>query len=94
MKPTTFILLALVYLHGVFAIEGGTIAEIYSYPFMASLQQDHHHDLGYRHFCGPSIGNSDTLITAAHCVFGLDANDFIARVGSTCKYFRWPRTQG
>jgi hypothetical protein len=49
---------------------------------MASLQQDQH-DLGYFHFYGASIGNSDTLITAAHCVTGLNANDFIARVGSS-----------
>lgn len=43
-------------------IIGGTEAPAGRWPFMASLQN------GGRHFCGGSILNDNTILTAAHCV--------------------------
>lgn len=43
------------------SIVGGTSASAGEFPFIASLQ------LSGSHFCGGTIINSNTIVTAAHC---------------------------
>ena len=43
------------------SIVGGTAASAGDFPFIASLQ------VRGGHYCGGSIINSDTIVTAAHC---------------------------
>lgn len=48
------------------AIVGGEEAPANSVPFQVSLQQLHRGR--WYHFCGGSVFNENTIITAAHCI--------------------------
>ncbi|XP_050497870.1 trypsin theta-like isoform X1 [Diabrotica virgifera virgifera] len=52
-----------------FRIFGGSETSIEKHPWMVSLQ---HSSLG--HFCGGSLINYDTILTAAHCIIGDSAS--------------------
>jgi len=56
-------------------VVGGTNAKAGEVPHIASLATS-------SHFCGSSILDATTLITAAHCVDGSSASSIKARVGS------------
>ncbi|KAF1952835.1 hypothetical protein CC80DRAFT_494983 [Byssothecium circinans] len=47
-------------------IVGGTSAALGEFPFIVSVQLS----AGGRHFCGGSLINEDTVLTAAHCLQG------------------------
>lgn len=57
-------------------IINGKDAAPHEFPFIASLQKDE------QHFCGASLINKNTLITAAHCVKGEDPNDIKVVLGA------------
>lgn len=62
-------------------IVGGRETTIDRFPFMVSLQTN-----GYDHFCGGSILDEYTILTAAHCVgrlSPLDVNRLYIRAGSS-----------
>ncbi|MGH3449710.1 MAG: S1 family peptidase [Haloechinothrix sp.] len=56
-------------------IVGGSDAE-QDYPFMASFQR------GGEHSCGGSLVGPDWVLTAAHCVDGVEPEDLDLRIGS------------
>ncbi|XP_055378490.1 trypsin Blo t 3-like [Condylostylus longicornis] len=58
-------------------IIGGENAAIEDYPYQVSIQYND----GF-HFCGGSIYKPNVIITAAHCVFGLEAEKIHIRAGS------------
>lgn len=61
-------------------IIGGTEVPRGKYPFMASLRLDQ------KHFCGGSLYDSETVMTAAHCVRGIvdaNASQFSVALGQT-----------
>ncbi len=72
MKVFSYVVLALCLVCSVFAqdrhltIINGTNAEPHAFPFIISLQNEG------THFCGGSLINKNTVITAAHCVRNLD----------------------
>ncbi|KAF1925973.1 trypsin-like protease [Didymella exigua CBS 183.55] len=57
-------------------IVGGTVAAAGDFPFIVSLQQSG------SHFCGGSLLNANTVITAAHCTVGQTASSLTVRAGS------------
>ncbi|KAH6629322.1 trypsin [Boeremia exigua] len=57
-------------------IVGGTVAKAGDYPFMVSMQID-----GF-HFCGGSLLDSTTVLTAAHCVEYQSPEETTVRAGS------------
>ncbi|KAF1359111.1 trypsin-like protease-like protein 1 [Lizonia empirigonia] len=57
-------------------IVGGTVAQAGDFPFIVSLQKSG------SHFCGGSLLNSRTVITAAHCTVGQTASSLTVRAGS------------
>lgn len=57
-------------------IVGGTPAVEGDFPFIVSLQQDG------SHFCGGSLLDSTTVVTAAHCSVDQDATTIKVRAGS------------
>ncbi|KAF3033306.1 hypothetical protein E8E12_000872 [Didymella heteroderae] len=66
-------------------IIGGVDAEKNDFPYLVSLQLRTRQDL--EHFCGGSLLDATTILTAAHCVrflsnYGDDAADVFVRVGS------------
>jgi trypsin len=58
------------------SIVGGTTAAAGDFPFIVSLQRNG------AHFCGGSLLNSRTVITAAHCTVGQTASSLSIRAGS------------
>jgi trypsin len=68
-------------------IVGGTAASSGEFPFIVSLQQSG------SHFCGGSLLNANTVITAAHCSVS-SATGAISglrvRAGSLVRYFPHP----
>nr|AXF35733.1 serine protease 5 [Holotrichia oblita] len=58
-------------------IVGGEIAEIGAYPFMVTLKRPVN-----IHYCGGTLVNSRTVLTAGHCVFGA-APSFISAIAGT-----------
>ncbi|WP_051792193.1 S1 family serine peptidase [Amycolatopsis jejuensis] len=64
-------------------IVGGTEVSDDAYPFMASLRNKGSGNGYERHVCGGSLINSDTVLTAAHCVPGADVKDLEVVVGRT-----------
>lgn len=65
---------------GTAKIVGGIVAPPGTYPWQVSLQRsDYSPPRG--HFCGASIRNERWLVTAAHCMVGLQPTDFGIVVG-------------
>lgn len=56
-------------------IINGTDAQHGNYPWMVSLLYNN------RHHCGGSLITSDTVLTAAHCVYRLPSNRFKVKLG-------------
>jgi len=59
-------------------IVGGDDTTIRAHPYQVSLQTK-----SGSHFCGGSIINADTIVTAAHCLQGRKASKVFVRLGST-----------
>ena len=57
-------------------IVGGTAAAAGDFPFIVSLQSSG------SHFCGGSLVNANTVITAAHCTVGQSVSTLTIRAGS------------
>ncbi|KAH7348225.1 trypsin [Pyrenochaeta sp. MPI-SDFR-AT-0127] len=57
-------------------IVGGEPAAAGNFPFIVSLQRNG------AHFCGGSLLNANTVVTAAHCVAGQSASALRVRAGS------------
>lgn len=51
-------------------IVGGADASEGAWPWMVSL----HNTTYQQHFCGGSLISSEWVVTAAHCVFGLESD--------------------
>lgn len=60
-------------------IVGGVAAQLGDFPFIVSLQRSG------SHFCGGSLLNSRTVVTAAHCAVGQTASSLRVRAGSLNK---------
>lgn len=58
-------------------VVGGEAAEVSDFPYMVSLSTTEG-----SHFCGGSLLNDRTVITAAHCVADTDASRVTVRAGS------------
>ena len=57
-------------------IVGGTAAAAGDFPFIVSLQKSG------SHFCGGSLLNARTVLTAGHCAVGQTASTIKVRAGS------------
>jgi V8-like Glu-specific endopeptidase len=57
-------------------IVGGTEATAGEFPYIVSLSQ------GGSHFCGGSLLNAYTVVTAGHCSTGVSASSVRVRAGS------------
>jgi trypsin len=57
-------------------IVGGTTAAAGDFPFIVSIQKSG------SHFCGGSLLNANTVLTAAHCAVGQTASSIKIRAGS------------
>ncbi|KAL9944076.1 hypothetical protein D7B24_007922 [Verticillium nonalfalfae] len=57
-------------------IVGGVAASAGDFPFIVSLQRSG------SHFCGGSLLNANTVLTAAHCSTGVSASSVTVRAGS------------
>jgi hypothetical protein len=58
-------------------IVGGDLAASGDFPFIVSLSRK-----GGSHFCGGSLLNANTVLTAAHCSTGQTASNVQVRAGS------------
>ncbi|EDV54569.1 trypsin [Drosophila erecta] len=61
-------------------IVNGESADIENFPYQVSIQT-----IKGSHFCGGSLIDSDTVLTAAHCMQSYAANELQVRVGSTSR---------
>lgn len=61
---------------GLQEIVGGVAANPGDFPFIVSLQR------GGSHFCGGTLLNANTVLTAAHCSTGVSAGSVSVRAGS------------
>jgi trypsin len=61
-------------------IVGGTTAAQAEFPYIVSLQKSG------SHFCGGSLLNANTILTAAHCAVGQTASTLQVRIGSNVSY--------
>jgi trypsin len=57
-------------------IVGGTTASAGEFPYIVSIQRSG------SHFCGGSLLNANTVLTAAHCAVGQTASQIRIRAGS------------
>jgi trypsin len=57
-------------------IVGGVAASAGDLPFIVSVQ------LSGSHFCGGSLVNANTIVSAAHCYFGRTGSSWSIRAGS------------
>lgn len=57
-------------------IVGGVPAEVGDFPYLVSMQ------LSGRHYCGGSLLDSTTVLTAAHCVEGVTLSTVTVRAGT------------
>ncbi|GJQ80469.1 hypothetical protein Trydic_g12367 [Trypoxylus dichotomus] len=62
---------------GNFRISGGNDAADGAYPFMVSLRKPPN-----VHFCGGTIISTSWILTAGHCVLGLNTSNVVAVVGT------------
>jgi trypsin len=62
---------------GIQEIVGGELAVAGEYPFIVSLQTS-----GGSHFCGGTLVNGNTVVTAAHCSVGQSTGSVQVRAGS------------
>jgi trypsin len=62
---------------GIQEIVGGELAVAGEYPFIVSLQSS-----SGSHFCGGTLVNGNTVVTAAHCSVGQSASAVQVRAGS------------
>lgn len=69
------------------AIVGGVLAAAGDFPFIVSLQKNG------AHFCGGSLLDSTTVLTAAHCAYGQTTTGLTVRAGSLVG-FLWRRLLG
>jgi V8-like Glu-specific endopeptidase len=65
-------------------IVGGTAAAAGEFPFIVSLQKSG------SHFCGGTLVNANTVVTAAHCTQGQTASQLSVRAGSLVSLFETP----
>jgi secreted trypsin-like serine protease len=63
-------------------IVGGTEADPGAYPWQVSLEVSWIADPGRAHFCGGSIFNERWIVTAAHCLVKLNAQDIHVVAGT------------
>lgn len=63
-------------------IVGGDQATAGDFPFIVSLSRS-----GGSHFCGGSLLNANTVLTAAHCSVGQSASSVQVRAGSLVSFF-------
>ena len=63
-------------------IVGGVAASSGDFPFIVSLQQSG------SHFCGGSLLNANTVLTAGHCGYQMTASSITVRAGSLVRPFR------
>jgi trypsin len=63
-------------------IVGGVAASQGDFPFIVSLQSS-----TGSHFCGGSLLNANTVLTAAHCTVGQTASSLRVRAGSLVRSF-------
>lgn len=63
-------------------IVGGVPAVAGDFPFIVSFQKNG------RHFCGGSLVNANTVLTAAHCVEGQSLTGLTVRAGTLVSYTR------
>lgn len=62
-------------------IVGGVAASAGDFPFIVSVQ------LSGSHFCGGTLLNANTVVSAAHCYFGRTGSSWRIRAGSlVCVY--------
>lgn len=61
-------------------IVGGVPAVAGDFPFIVSMQ------IGGSHFCGGSLLDSTTVLTAAHCVVGQNVARVTVRAGSLVRH--------
>jgi hypothetical protein len=61
-------------------IVGGTTAQSGDFPYIVSIQQSG------SHFCGGSLLNGNTVLTAAHCAVGQSASSIKIRAGSLVSF--------
>lgn len=62
-------------------IVGGELAAAGDFPFIVSLSRS-----GGSHFCGGTLLNANTVLTAAHCSVGQSASNVQVRAGSKVSY--------
>ncbi|KAI8931485.1 hypothetical protein NX059_011151 [Plenodomus lindquistii] len=60
-------------------IVGGVTAAAAEFPYIVSLQRSG------SHFCGGSLLNANTVVTAAHCAVGQTASSLTVRAGSNSR---------
>ena len=65
-------------------IVGGAPSSSGHFPFIVSLQKSG------SHFCGGSLLNANTVVTAAHCAVGQTASTLKVRAGSLVSFLPSP----
>lgn len=63
-------------------IVGGTQSTEGNWPWVVSLQDSSASNTYDGHYCGGTLINANWVLTAAHCVDGNKASDFVVRVGA------------
>lgn len=66
----------------------GTEAIPHNYPWMASLKHFKENTVR-EHFCAGSLVFDKYILTAAHCLTGMDTNNFVVVLGIEYRFIRW-----